>query len=192
MSNYFKFFPKVVYNGKSVVDITRRVKVLEDLDRDPYAFLPYTIKEDDRPEDIAYYYYGNVNKVWIVYLANNIIDPYTQWPMSNDNFDKTIVKKYKDRANALGYTTDIQIINWTQNANLTNNIVYYVSNDGEVMVTPDTYQLDATLIASEWTPVRIYEHEMAENESRRTIYLISNAYAEQLERDLESIMNGNE
>jgi hypothetical protein len=94
MSKYFTHFPKINYLNRIVTDITSRVKIIEDLQSDPYAFLPYTIKGDDRPEDIAYYYYGDQNKVWLIYLANQIIDPYTQWPLSNENFEKSMLKKY--------------------------------------------------------------------------------------------------
>jgi hypothetical protein len=94
MAKYFRYFPKIEYNGLSVTDITRRVKVAEKLQADPYLFLPYTVTDDDRAEDIARLYYGDVNKVWMIYLANNIIDPYTQWPLSNEKFESTIRKKY--------------------------------------------------------------------------------------------------
>jgi len=94
MSRYFTYFPKTTYLDRSITDLTRRVKLNDNILLDPYAFLPYTIRGEDRAEDVALYYYGDQNKVWLVYLANNIIDPYTQWPMNNKNFDKTINKKY--------------------------------------------------------------------------------------------------
>ncbi len=94
MSRYFKYFPTTTYNNRSVLDITRRVKVVESLANDPYAFLPYTISEGDRPEDVAFYYYGDQNLVWMIYLANNIMDPYSQWPLSNDELESSVIKKY--------------------------------------------------------------------------------------------------
>lgn len=98
MSKYFRYFPTIVYDDQRVTDITRRVKINDTLLNDPYLFLPYTINNDDRPEDVAYYYYGDVNKVWLVYLANNIVDPYTQWVLKNEDFEKTIRKKYAIQA----------------------------------------------------------------------------------------------
>lgn len=95
MSNYFKLFPTMVYNNRLVTDITRRVKILEQLTTDPYVILPYVVKEGERPEDIAYYYYGDQNKVWLVYLANNIVDPYIQWPLDDQNLYYTLLKKYE-------------------------------------------------------------------------------------------------
>lgn len=94
MAKYFRYFPTITYDDQRVTDITRRVKINDTLMNDPYLFLPYTLNNDDRPEDVAYYYYGDVNKVWLVYLANNIIDPYTQWTLNNEDFEKTIRKKY--------------------------------------------------------------------------------------------------
>lgn len=94
MSNYFKLFPTVTYDNRLVTDITRRARIIEQLAFDPYAILPYVVKEGERPEDIAYYYYGDQNKVWLVYLANNIVDPYVQWPLDDQNLYYTLLKKY--------------------------------------------------------------------------------------------------
>lgn len=110
MSNYFKYFPTTTYMNKTVTDITRRVKIIDDIRRDPYGFLPYTVKDDDRPEDVARYYYGDVNKVWIVYMANLIVDPYTQWPLSNDNLEKTVRAKYS-RPSVTFKAADVNLIN---------------------------------------------------------------------------------
>jgi len=153
MSKYFTYFPKVSYLNKSVTDITRRVKINENLLVDPYAFLPYTVSGEDRPEDVAYYYYGDQNKVWLVYLANNIIDPYTQWPLSNSNLDKTLDKKYYKPAlafaatdvvsstiaiNAHGFSTtdpvNFSILTGSSISGLVNGSTYYVIrvNDNEI------------------------------------------------------------
>lgn len=261
MSKYFRYFPTTNYMNRTVTDITRRVKIIDDIRRDPYGFLPYTVTGDDRPEHIAQYYYGDANKVWMVYLANNIVDPYTQWPMSNSDFDKTIRAKYtkptqtfkRDSVNLTsnaiditnhGYkTTDPVIYTATSNASplvsgntyyvirvndnriklatsatnakngtdinittapnvthslefdievflmstsLTSNIVYVQSNDDPTIhATLDTYLADAI----SWTPVRVYEYEVEQNESRRAIWLINKAYANQLETDLKRVLN---
>jgi hypothetical protein len=187
MPKYFEYFPKVTYREKLVTDITRRVKIKDDLLADPYTFLPYTIKEGERAEDVAYYYYGDQGKVWLIYLANKIIDPYTQWPMSNENVSRTIAKKYKAVS---GQTTDDGVIFWSMSTTANNNIVHYQNNiDPSIAITPDTYIYNPSIAGSEWTPVRVYEYEMQLNEDRRNIYLINAAYANQVENDLEAVMN---
>ena len=265
MAKYFRYFPTITYEGERVTDITRRVKISEKLQADPYLFLPYTVTGDDRPEDIARFYYNDVNKVWMIYLANNIIDPYTQWPLSNEKFESTIRKKYAHevsfigssvsvsgnsvRVNGHGFkTTDPVIYNAntvigglaklatyyvirvnenvfklaTSPANAKNNVainitstttnstvhtleinvntfltstlidtnVVYCENkvDPTIRVSYDTYRL-GTVPIGEWTPIRIYEYELQENENRRTIWLVNADYAQRVEKDLKSLMN---
>ena len=187
MSRYFQYFPKVQYDDRQVVDITRRVALVENLLSDPYAFMPYTIEHDESPEDVAYFYYGDAARVWMIYLANNIIDPYTQWPLSDENFEKTLIRKYAAQANTTGYG----VITWTMNNSLTENVLYYENvTDKTLRITNETFELDPTIIGSDWTPVRIYGHEFKLNEAKRSIFLINNAYANQVENDFIGLMNG--
>jgi hypothetical protein len=121
MSEYFENFPIINYQGRNVRDITRRNKFLKSVTTNPLLFLPYTIKEGERAEDIAYYYYGSTDYTWLVYLANNIIDPYHQWPLSEEDFHKYLIQKYADQSNKTGY----EVVDWTQNETIDDNIVYY-------------------------------------------------------------------
>jgi hypothetical protein len=186
MSDYFKFFPSVIHSDRSVVDITRRTKILEDIANDPYVFLPYTVVQDDRPENIAEFYYGNANKVWLVYFANNIIDMYSQWPLSQDDFDKYIIKKYKEQANAESFA----VISWTQNETIDENIMYYQNNNTPALkINKYTYDTDDSIVGGDWRAIRYYEHEFIINENKRNIYLIDSRFADKFENDLKVLIN---
>lgn len=186
MSNYFKYFPKTTYSNRSIVDITRRTKILEELSTDPYIFLPYTVQNDDRPEHIAEFYYGDANKVWLVYYANNIIDLYSQWPLSVTDFDEDFKKKYAEQAG----TTGFGVIAWGQNETLTNNIVYYQNaNNEDVKINAYTYNNDTNIISTEWRAIRYYEYETILNDNKRNIYLIDSRYADKTENDLKVLLN---
>jgi hypothetical protein len=178
-SNYFTYFPKVTY----------RVKILEQLNSEPLGYLAYTIKEGERAEDIAYYYYDDIGKVWLVYMANNIVDPYSQWPLNQTEFEKYLIAKYKTQSASVGYN----VINWTRNATITTNIVHYENlADSTLKISKDTYLLNANLgliEASEWKPVRYYDYEVQLNEDKRHIFLVNRIYADQMENELESLMN---
>ena len=113
--------PIINYNGYQVRDLTRRNKFLPVSMANPYLFLPYTITDEDRPEDIAYYYYGSTDYTWLVLLANNIIDPYHDWPLKEDDFYQYLIKKYEKVSGKKGY----EVVDWTQNETLSDNIVYY-------------------------------------------------------------------
>jgi len=61
MAKYFQNFPVIEYQGKKVRDITRRNGFLKSVQTNPYLFLPYTIKDNERPEDVAQFYYGSTD-----------------------------------------------------------------------------------------------------------------------------------
>jgi hypothetical protein len=121
MSNYFDKLPIIDYNGYKVRDLSRRKRVLPSSISNPYLFLPYTITDEDKPEDIAYYYYGSTDYTWLVLLANNMIDPYHDWPLKDEDFHKYIIKKYEKISGLKGY----DVIDWTKNERIDENIAYY-------------------------------------------------------------------
>jgi hypothetical protein len=121
MSNYFDQMPIINYDGYQVRDLTRRNRLIPVSISNPYLFLPYTVSEEDRPEDIAYYYYGSTEYTWLVLLANNIIDPYHQWPLKEDDFNKYLIKKYQQQSGVSGYA----VVDWTKNETIDDNIIYY-------------------------------------------------------------------
>lgn len=121
MAKYFENFPIVEYNGKQVRDITRRNNFVKSVSTNPMLFLPYTVKQNERAEDIAEFYYGSVDYVWLVYMANQIIDPYYEWPMDEETFNKYIIAKYQEVS---GETGD-DVVEWSKDEGNDENIVYY-------------------------------------------------------------------
>jgi hypothetical protein len=121
-AEYFDKIPEITYNRVLVRDISRRVSFLKQSIANPYVFLPYTIEEGDRAEDIAYHYYGDPNYSWLVYLANNIVDPYNEWPMDEYTFNQYIIEKYKERSSG---RTGWDVIAWAQDTTRDDNIAYY-------------------------------------------------------------------
>ena len=120
-TRYFENFPVINYEGRNVRDITRRNRFLREVTSNPLLFLPYTIKEGQRAEEIAYKYYGSTDYTWLVYLSNNIIDPYHQWPLSEDDFHKYLINKYEQESLRTGY----EVVDWTRSEATEDNIVYY-------------------------------------------------------------------
>lgn len=119
---YFENFPIIEYQGRKVRDITRRSAFTKAVANNPYLYYPYTVKEGERPEDIAEFYYGSVDYVWLVYLANNIIDPYYQWTMDEQTFRNYLVDKYSETSGEVGE----DVIDWIQDPTNDDNILYYV------------------------------------------------------------------
>jgi hypothetical protein len=121
LAEYFENFPTIEYQGRRVRDITRRNRFTKAVDRNPLLYLPYTVKDDEKPEDIAYRYYGSVEYTWLVYLANKIVDPYHDWPKTERDFNNYIAKKYEAQSGLNGF----DVVDWTKRQDNDENILYY-------------------------------------------------------------------
>lgn len=132
MSRYFTNFPLTEYKGKQIRNITNRSKIRDEILSDPFIFLPYTVSDGEKPETIAQLYYGSVDDTWLVLLANNMTDPYYDWPMTDEEFDQYFIDKYKELSGKTGY----DVIRWAQNENITDNIVYYYREIDKSVETP--------------------------------------------------------
>lgn len=119
---YFENFPIIEYEGRRVRDISRRASFVRALSNNPYIYYPYTVSEGERAEEVAQFYYGSVDYVWLVYMANNIIDPYHEWPMDPQTFNDYLVDKYTEESGEVGE----DVIDWTRDPNNDNNIIFYV------------------------------------------------------------------
>jgi hypothetical protein len=97
---YFEPFPIVTYANNIVVDITKRVALLDKVSSNPYVFYPYEITSNERPDQLSYRYYEDQYKSWILYLTNKIVDPYYEWYLHDIEFQQFIEKKYESLFNA--------------------------------------------------------------------------------------------
>lgn len=195
MSTYFTNFPTVTYNGVNARDITRRSVFVQTVLSSPYVFLPYTVKEGEKPEDIAYNYYGTVEATWLVLIANNIVDPYNQWPLTQEHFTDYLIEKYASQSGKTGY----DIVAWLQNETIIDNIVHYykVTDSGvEIKVSPETFPLVynqsnvviGRSVPIEWTPLRLYDYEYNLNEDRRNILVVDRRYYEQVNQEFKRLI----
>ena len=129
--SYFKHFPTTTYNNVPVADITRRFD-LDKITKDGVLdYMSYTVQEGERPEDVAYFYYDDPAMAWLVLFANNIIDPYTDWPKGEDSLERYIIAQYASKSG----TTGREVIDWAKNETIASNIITYQSQyDDEVQI----------------------------------------------------------
>ena len=120
-TKYFENFPIVEYDGQKIRDISRRNTFIKNVTTNPFAFQPYTVHEGERPEDIAQFYYGSTDYTWVVYLSNNIVDPYHEWPKATEDFNNYLIDKYRDQSGLEGN----DILDWTREDSDENIIYYY-------------------------------------------------------------------
>ena len=97
---YFNRFPMMVYdvkgdkNYKLLPDILRRVKLRSGIRTGAFLFDNYDVVDGERPEDVAFKYYGDAEFHWVILMTNNITDRYYQWPLTQPQFQEHLEDKY--------------------------------------------------------------------------------------------------
>ena len=215
---YFQVMPKIAtidYVGNKIVltNIMIRTEVIPSLLNNPLLFYSYNIQDGDTPEIIADKYYGDSYRYWIVLFANQIIDPQWQWPMNQNLFNDYIVDKYKNAtANSLNISantvTSGQVLAYTQShiqnyvkdvitidssSNESNTSIYYIDSAAYNLVLESTTTksfstgAEVTQIIKKYTE-SIYDYEIRQNESNRSINLVNSVYVSQFESQFQSLL----
>jgi hypothetical protein len=79
---------------KLLPNILRRVKLRSGIRSGSFLFDNYDVADGERPEDIAFKYYGDPEYHWIILMTNNITDRYYQWPLTQPQFQEHLKDKY--------------------------------------------------------------------------------------------------
>ena len=110
--SYFSYLPNVQVRTSSyrtnnvdpyklAKNIFRRIKIRENLDDIILGFNQYTIKNNQRPDQVSLEIYGTMEYDWVVLLTNNIINLYDEWPMSEDELERYIDSEYEEDADSV-------------------------------------------------------------------------------------------
>ena len=100
--SYFNRFPMMVYdiknnnNYKLLPDILRRVKQRNVSASGQFIFDTYDVRNGEKPEDIAYKWFGDAQLHWVILMTNDVTDRYYQWPMNDAQFEEFIADKYSN------------------------------------------------------------------------------------------------
>ena len=83
MAAYFSYLPNVYIRNRTLVggvhpfeltkNIFRRIKIKDDLVEGLLGFTQYEIREGERPDQVAYQFYGDSELDWIVLLCNCLL-----------------------------------------------------------------------------------------------------------------------
>jgi hypothetical protein len=79
---------------KLLPNILKRVKLRSNLRAGSFLFDNYDVKDGERPEDVAYKWFGDAKYHWIILMTNNITDRYYQWPLTQPQFQEHLEDKY--------------------------------------------------------------------------------------------------
>ena len=92
-----KSYPVINYNNNKIIDISQRFFITNiENEKSKNIYFWHTIKGWKSPENIAYDFYGSCDYVWIILTINNIVNPFEDWLMSENEFMNYVREKYGD------------------------------------------------------------------------------------------------
>jgi len=105
--SYFSKFPKLAYDIKGnnihklLPDILKRVKLRSKIKSGGMLFDRYDVKDGEKPEDIAFKWFGDAELHWVILMTNDVTDRYYGWPMNHAQFAEFLTDKYGDNIDAI-------------------------------------------------------------------------------------------
>ena len=165
--SYFNYFPLMAYdvkgdrNYKLVPDIIKRVKIRSAVKSGALLFDKYDVKYGERPEDIAFKYYGNAEYHWVILLVNNVTDRFYGWPLTQPQLDAFLTDKY-----GKGSEDAVHHYELAQTSGAT------TSRDDSHMLEVNSDTDDATSISNR-------QHEERVQDKNRQIRLLDSRYLSQ-------------
>lgn len=162
---YFRYFPQIEYGQGVLTNIVARAKIRDVIRANINNFYTYTIQDGERPDTLAHKYYGSVDMTWLIFLANDILDPLYDWPLTYAELNSFVTAKYGSIEAA------------------TQGVKYYFNLD-ELIIDLDTYN---DLPAENRYYITNYEYEVEMNERKRDISLLDDVYASSVLEDLRDL-----
>ena len=182
--------PELLYNISSkpldpdflfVRNIWRRAEVLTEFKSQVTIFNEITVRDGERPEDIATAFYNNPFYNWTVLVANDVVDVYSQWPRSITQLQDFINQKYDNpQATKHHVTTEVK--------DAKNNIIVEAGK-----VVASNYQISyyngsTTVTATPVVSVSNEQFEFEENAKKARIQIIKPQLIEDFVENYYSIL----
>ena len=95
MAKYFDKFPLVSYSNNVAKNILARVDFTSQTRNDINANFDYVLQDGlSRPDMVSQAYYNSPWYDWVLYINNNVKDPYYDYYVSEENLNEYIISKY--------------------------------------------------------------------------------------------------
>ena len=183
--------PELLYNISSkpldpdflfVKNIWRRAEILTEYKSQVTIFNEITVRDGERPEDIATAFYNNPFYNWTVLIANDVVDVYSQWPRSITQLQDFINQKYDNpQATKHHVTTEVK--------DAKNNVIVEAGK-----VVASNYQISyyngsTTVTATPVVSVSNEQFEFEENAKKARIQIIKPQLIEDFVENYYSILS---
>ena len=191
MSEFFSNYPRIAYdisgdnstvpNYTVAVNLMIRNKLRGAVENDIATYYPYVVPEGMRPDVLSYQYYGDTIYTWAIYLINNILDPYWEWPLGYKDFRSYVSNKYGSIETAQSQIHHYEYIARAR-AEKTGTSDPVPAHKLEI-----DYQTYTETAVDEREIIYSYGYERDLNESKREIQLIDSAYIQSVQDEARGL-----
>ena len=172
-------------------NLFKRVKMSEEIFGDLTFFDKFYIKDNERPDVIAYQVYDDPNLDWLIMLSNNIINYESECPMDQTTFNNYVVNKYGS------YEAMYDVHHYeTQEIKDGNGSV--ILEKGLIVPQDFTFTYTDTSTGSEvianncTDAITNQEYEDIIQQKKQTIYILKPIYITLIEEEIRNLMPYNE
>ena len=198
MSNYFNLIPNFDYVSRlpdakisdyiQVKNLFKRVLLREDIYSNLMYFTKYDIQGDDRPDNVAHRIYSDSTLDWLILLSNNITHIPTEWPLSQNDFDRFLLDKYGSYDNLYNGVHHHETVE--------------VKDRNEVIIVPAGLEVSADFTTTYYDyymkemvtklditrPVTNYQYEEKIQNKKREIFILKQEYVSVVMDDIADLM----
>lgn len=184
----FDFYPKISYNNTNATNIVVGIEVIKNYLQDYTKFYNYTIRDGERADMLAYRVYGDSTLDWVIYLCNNVLDPYKDWILSDKDFYNYLADKYNMDPYKLASTTNNDTIAYYYYKGLPSDSPSDIAAVNYTM-TPTTFDMLGS--PAGWVAKSVWEYETEINESKRNINILKPVYLNNFKQQMKDLfING--
>ena len=191
MSEFFSNYPRIAYDISGTnstvpdynvaVNLMIRNKLKTAVENDVAVYYPYIVPEGMRPDVLSFQYYGDTIYTWAIYLMNNIIDPYWEWPLSYKDLREYLIDKYGSIETA---KSQIHHYEYTARARAEKT---GTSDPVPAYKLEIDYQTYTETAVDEREIIYSYGYEQDLNETKREIQLIDVAYIQSVQEEARGL-----
>ena len=193
-NSYFRQVPRLdypsltndrqsAYDFQTVKNLFKRAVMRDDVFNQVIAFEKYSVQGDERPDQIAYDFYGDSGLDWVILTTNNMIHVRDEWPMGQQDFLTYLNEKYtaQELSNVHHYET--KIVRASRGRLI----------QPEGLIVPEGHSvtfLDNGVLRTEssLTLVSFLDHETNLNDNKREINILRSEFLTIFLDDVKNIM----
>ena len=193
-NSYFRQLPDLDYpslrNDRTsafdfevVKNLFKRAVLREDVINDVVNFTKYSVRGDERPDQIAYDFYRDAGLDWVILTTNNIIHVRDEWPMGNQDFLTYLNGKYTDQELSNIHHYETRLITDSRERTIQKAGLFVPSDHSITYVDNGVVKTQ-----SQVKQVTFLEHETKLNDDKRQINILRPQLLDMLLSDISDIM----